>query len=266
VNVLVFDIETVPDVEAGARLHDLAGLDDADIAKAMMHLRQMEAGTDFLRHHLHKIVAIAVVLRSNDTVKVWSLGTPESTEAELIERFYAGLDRYSPTLVSWNGGGFDLPVLNYRSLLHGVQAPRYWDTGTDDSSFRFNNYLNRFHERHTDLMDVMSGYQPRANVALDELATMLGLPGKMGMHGAEVWPQYQAGNLDAIRDYCETDVLNTYLIYLRFELIRGRLTPSQYSDECDALRSALVTDGRSHLELFLQNWRSASPAPDDVTD
>lgn len=259
-NVLVFDIETVPDVAGGARLYGLDGLSDGDAAKAMQHLRQTEAGTDFLRHHLHRVVAISVVLRSGDGVRVWSLGSEQSDEPELLRRFFEGIERYSPTLVSWNGSGFDLPVLHYRCLLHGVAAPRYWETGAEDSAFRYNNYLNRFHERHTDLMDVLSGYQPRAAVGLDDLATLLGLPGKMGMHGSAVWDHFQAGELAAIRDYCETDVLNTYLVYLRFELMRGRLDEARYAAECRLLREALVADGREHLQRFLGAWTDVQAA------
>jgi 3'-5' exonuclease len=253
-NVLVFDIETVPDVEGGARLYDLDGLAPDEAAKAMTHIRQMEAGTDFLRHYLHRIVAISVVMRSADRLNVWSLGSEASSESDLVARFFDGIARYSPTLVSWNGSGFDLPVLHYRALRHGIEAPRYWEAGAEDSSFRWNNYLNRFHERHTDLMDMLSGYQPRASASLDAMATLLGFPGKLGMSGAHVFEAYQAGNLAGIRDYCETDVLNTYLIYLRFELFRGRLDRRAYALECARVRQMLADDGRKHLEDFLNAW------------
>lgn len=255
-NVFVFDIETVPDVEAGRRLHALEGLNDKDVAEVMYHLRRQETGgSDFLRLHLQKIVAISAVLRTRDTVKVWSLGEPDAPEQELIQRFYDGIDRFTPTLVTWNGGGFDLPVLHYRALLHGIAAPRYWDTGDDNREFRWNNYLNRYHDRHTDLMDVLSGFQARATAPLDDIATLLGFPGKMGMHGAQVWDSYQRGDIIGIRNYCETDVLNTYLVYLRFELIRGRLTAESYAEECQRLRDALIKENKIHLGEFLQAWR-----------
>ncbi len=253
-NVFVFDIETVPDVDAGRRLYDLDGLQDAEIAEIMFHKQREASDNDFLRHHLHRVVAISVVLRSADRLKLWSLGDAASPEHELIQRFFDGLDRYSPTLVSWNGSGFDLPVLHYRSLLHGIVASRYWETGADDSSFRWNNYLSRFHERHTDLMDVLSGHQPRASVSLQDMALLLGLPGKLGMHGALVWEHYLAGDVEGIRNYCETDVLNTFLVYLRFELIRGRLTEEAYQRECDRLRTTLEEDGRPHVAEFLHAW------------
>lgn len=253
-NVFVFDIETVPDVEAGRRFYDLGDLGDDQVANVMFHKQRQVSGSEFLRHHLHRIVTISVALRSGDRFKIWSLGDEQSGERELIERFFDGVDRYSPTLVSWNGGGFDLPVLHYRALRHGVRAPRYWETGDDDSSFRWNNYLNRFHYRHTDLMDVLSGYQARAAAPLDEVATLVGLPGKLGMRGSDVWPRFQAGEIGAIRDYCETDVLNTYLIYLRFELIRGRLEEDTYDIECELVRASLSNESKPHFTAFLNAW------------
>ena len=253
-NVLVFDIETIPDVDSGRRLHDLEGLSDKEIANILFHLRRQETGNDFLRLHLQRIVAISIVYRGRDNVRVWSLGEEDADEAEIVQRFFDGIDKFTPTLVSWNGGGFDMPVLHYRALLHGISAPRYWETGDNDQSFRWNNYLSRYHSRHTDLMDVLAGFQPRANAPLDEIATMLGFPGKMGMDGSKVWDAYQNGQIKAIRDYCETDVLNTYLVYLRFELIRGNLDPGEYEAECRLLRTMLRESEQPHLLEFEQAW------------
>ncbi len=261
-NVFVFDIETVPDVSGARRLWDLDGLSDADVAKVMHAKRQQETDgqTDFLRHHLQRVVAISVVFRHDDRLRCWSLGEEGADEAELVRRFFDGLERYTPTLVSWNGGGFDLPVLHYRALVHGIAAPRYWDVGGEDPSFRYNNYLGRFHWRHIDLMDVLSGYQPRASASLDQVATLLGFPGKLGMTGADVWPCYLAGGLAEIRAYCETDVLNTYLVYLAFERMRGVLLDHQYHTELDRLRAYLGEGDRPHFLEFLAAWPAGDPS------
>lgn len=252
--VLAFDIETIPDVEAFRRLEALDGIDDADVARVMLHKRRQESGSEFLRLHLHRVVAVSCVLRRGDDFKVWTLGEEDSTEAELVERFFDGINRLTPTLVSWNGSGFDLPVLNYRALLHGVGASRFWDTGEDDQSFRWNNYLSRFHWRHIDLMDVLSGFQARANAPLDEVAQILGAPGKLGMDGSKVWDAWQAGELPRIRDYCETDALNTWLVYLRFELMRGHFDATRFRAECDLVMRTLEQAGRPHLDEFLAHW------------
>src|SRR5262245_17451525 len=130
--VLAFDIETVPDIQGLRRLHGLDGtLTDKDVADMAFTLRRQTTGGDFLPLHLHRVVAIACALRDRDSVRVWSLGSEADGEAELVQRFFDGISKYTPQLVSWNGGGFDLPVLHYRALIHGVKARRYWDVGDD---------------------------------------------------------------------------------------------------------------------------------------
>lgn len=257
--VLVFDIETIPDVQSGRKLYDLHGLSDADTAAALFAIRREKVGHDFLPHHLQQIIAISLVLAKPQQVTVWSLGDEQSNEAELIQRFFSGIEKHTPTLVSWNGNGFDLPVLHYRALLHGISAPTYWENGEQISSFRWSNYLNRFHYRHLDLMDILAGYQNKAFAPLDEIAHMLGFPGKIGMHGGQVWPTYQAGDLGKIRTYCETDVLNTYGVYLHFERMRGSLSPNEYQQAMETLRTYLHTEAphKPHIAEFLQHWESA---------
>jgi predicted PolB exonuclease-like 3'-5' exonuclease len=249
-----FDIETIPDVEFGRRMWDLGGLSDEDVASAMFFKQQQKSGNEFLPLHQHRIVAISVALRTADTFRVWSLGDEAADEAELVRRFYDGIDRYTPDLISWNGGGFDLPVLHYRALKHGVQAPRYWEMGDGDREFRYNNYLSRFHWRHVDLMDVLAGFQPRARASLDQAAVLLGYPGKLGMSGDKVWDCYLGGGIRDIRDYCETDVINTWLVYLRFEHMRGNLDQAGLARELDLVRETLTTMGEPHLNEFLAAW------------
>ena len=256
---LVFDIETIPDTELGRRLLDIGPeLSDEDVAKAMSFKRLQETQSDFLPLYQHRIVAISVVLRRADQLKVWSLGEEDSDEAELIRRFFKGLEQYTPDLVSWNGSGFDLPVLHYRSLRHGVAAPAYWETGDEITSFRYNNYLNRYHWRHLDLMDVLSGFQPRARAGLDDIAVMLGFPGKMGLKGDQVWPTWQQGGIGRIRDYCETDVLNTYLVYLQFQHLRGLIDDAGLASEQQRLREVLEASDAAHLQRFLAAWNPGS--------
>ncbi|HUG73058.1 MAG TPA: 3'-5' exonuclease [Steroidobacteraceae bacterium] len=253
-NQLVFDIETVPDVDYGRRALGLDGLPDAQVAAAMFTLRREHTGSDFLPLEQQRVVAIACLLRRGDSVKLWSLGDTASTERELLERFFDGIERLTPDLVSWNGGGFDLPVMHYRCLLHGVRAARYWETGDEDSAFRYNNYLSRFHWRHLDLMDVLSGFQLRGRASLANIALLLGLPGKLGFSGAQVWDAFRAGNIEGIRRYCETDVLNTFLVLLAFERMRGRVTPQGYEVECARVRELLAASGEPHHKEFLAAW------------
>jgi predicted PolB exonuclease-like 3'-5' exonuclease len=253
--ILVFDIETVPDIAGLRRARQFpAALSDAAVEDAYTQQRRAQTGSDFMPHHLQKVVAIACALRDGGGLKIASVGSPEDGEAELIRRFFDLIDKYTPQLVSWNGGGFDLPVLNYRALIHGITAARFWDWGDDDREFKFNGYLGRYHTRHLDLMDVLAMYQPRASAGLDVMARLCGFPGKLGMDGSEVNAAVQQGRLDDVRRYCETDVMNTFLLYLRFRLLRGELTADDYAKECAFAREKITAIDAPHWREFIAAW------------
>ena len=253
--VLVFDIETVPDVAGIRLLYDLgADLTDYEVAEFAFQRRRAATGNDFLPLHLQRVIVISCLLRAENQIRVWSLAEPASNEGELIQRLFDGIEKYIPQLISWNGGGFDLPVLHYRGLVHGVVAPRYWELGEDDREFKWNNYISRYHLRHLDLMDVLALYQPRANAPLDELAKLMGLPGKQGMNGSEVWTAFRDGGIEDIRRYCETDVANTYLVFQRFQLMRGRVSRKEHDDDLRQVREALAALDQPHWREFLANW------------
>ena len=259
--ILAFDIETVPDAHAIRTLHDFPNdISDADVVEYALQKRRAQNGSDFLPLHLHRVVAISCCLRwSEDKVHVSTIGKTEDDEATVLRKFYDLLERYTPQLVSWNGGGFDLPVLHYRSLIHGISAARYWDMGDgdfgDSRDFKWNNYLSRYHMRHCDLMDVLAMYNGRANAPLDQMAKLCGFPGKMGMDGSKVWDAFQQGQLQEIRDYCETDAANTYLMFMRFQLLRGVYNPQEYQAEIDRLYHHLNAQPQEHWQQFCQMWQ-----------
>ncbi len=257
-NVFSFDIETIPDVDFGRQVFGLEDLSDKKVGYVMQTKRREETGSEFLSLEQQRVVAISVALRSRDSFKVWSLGDANSSEEEIIRRFFDGIDKYTPDLVSWNGSGFDLPVLHYRALKYGIAAPRYWEKGDEDQSFRWNNYISRYHWRHIDVMDVLSGFQGRGRASLQNVATLLNLPGKLGMSGDKVWDCWLDGGIEDIRNYCETDVLNTFLVYLRFELMRGHLSREQYVHENQVIRDYLTEHSKPHFKEFLAAWPEAA--------
>lgn len=253
--VLVFDIETIPDIDGLRRLHETpSSVSDEALLAQVQAERREKTGSDFLPLYLQKIVAIACVFCDAQGFRVKSLGQLDSNEAHLVQQFFKIIDYYTPQLVSWNGSGFDLPVLHYRSLLHGVASPRYWDNGDDNRDFKFNNYLSRYHTRHLDLMDVLAAYNGRANAPLDQLAKLCGFPGKLGMDGSQVYDAWQAGLGDEIRNYCETDVVNTYLLYCRYRLLRGELDANAYEQALMQVRQALQALQQPHWEEYLSLW------------
>lgn len=256
-NLLAFDIETVPDTDGGRRIYNLSNATEEDTAEILFHYRreQTDGRSDFLSHFLHRVVAIAVIERRGQNLEIHSLGDTNSPEQELVAQFFELVAATRPVLISWNGRRFDQPVLHYRALLHGISCPAYWDRGERDREFKWNNYLGRYHLRHVDLMDVLSGYNMQAAASLDDLSRLVGLPGKVGMHGDEVWQHYQNDGIKDIRNYCEIDALNTYLLYLRYSHIQGALGTDAYRDEVRRVRRLLGNSPEPHLNTYLQAWQ-----------
>ncbi len=254
--VLVFDIETIPDVD-GLRALRGAGptLGDAELLAAETAERAAAGKGEMLPHYLQRVLVISCVFRNAKGLTVQSFSAGEvAEEGSIVQTFFDKIEKHQPQLVSWNGGGFDLPVLHYRGLRHGVVADKYWDLGEDDREFKWNNYISRYHTRHLDLMDLLALYQPRANAPLDAMAKLCGFPGKLGMDGSQVHAAFLDGRLDDIRRYCETDVMNTYLLYCRFQKMRGGFTAAEYEHEVAHVREVLGASAEPHWVEYLAAW------------
>jgi len=256
--VLVFDIESIPDIEGLRALRgESVETSDEQVYAAWLAERKEKGQSDFMPLHLQRILVISVVFRNADGLRIHSFVDHDgASEGKVVQTFFNSIEKHQPQLVSWNGGGFDLPVLHYRGLRHGVEASKYWDMGEDDREFKWNNYISRYHMRHLDLMDLLAMYSPKNNAPLDALAKLCGFPGKLGMDGSQVYAQYLAGQLEDIRRYCETDVMNTYLVYCRFQKMRGGFTEAEYEQEIAYVKETLgqlaATEG--HWDEYLKAW------------
>lgn len=254
--ILVFDIETVPDVQIGKRLYpELAELDDETALNKLIEQRESEVGNPFMPLPLHKIACLSVLWISQGKMTLKTLSLKDHTEVEMLQTFFNAIDKL-PTLVSWNGKGFDIPVMTYRALKHGLSAPKLFAEHTGE--MKYNNYINRYHDRHTDLMlkTAMNGTYQK----LDIVATSCGLAGKQAIDGYDVVPMVQAGEWEKLTTYCESDVLNTWLLYLRYLTLVGKMTFDeshaweQYTREyLQSLKNA--DDGLRH-QAFLDNWQT----------
>lgn len=256
--VLVFDIESIPDVEGLRALRGAApGDTDEQVYAAWLAERKEKGQSDFMPLHLQRILVISCVFRNAEGLRIHSFVDRDgASEGKVIQNFFHSIEKHVPQLVSWNGGGFDLPVLHYRGLRHGVEANKYWDMGEDDREFKWNNYIGRYHMRHLDLMDLLAMYSPKNNAPLDAMAKLCGFPGKLGMDGSQVYAQYLAGQTDEIRRYCETDVMNTYLLYCRFQQMRGGFTPTEYEAEIAFVKETLgnLAPNEAHWQEYLAAW------------
>lgn len=251
---LVFDIETIPDLNGIRRLFSPLPTDDVQAIEHVLALRRENNNSDMLPHYLQQIVTISCVFRDSQQLKVCSLGQENDEESKLIKTFFAIIKCHEPNLISWNGGGFDLPVLHYRSLIHNIDASQYWELGDENRDYRYNNYINRYHHRHIDLMDLLARYQPRANAPLDALAKLCGFPGKLGIDGSQVWETFRLGKIAEIRAYCETDVMNTYLLYCRFQKMRGLISADAYNQEIECVKNYLKDTSGEHWQEYLAKF------------
>ncbi len=250
--ILVFDIETIPDVETGRRLYPtLKGLDDADALSALTALRQAEAGTDFMRLPLHKVACLSFLWFDGASFRLKSLSLETMSEDQILATFLRAFDK-KPTLVSWNGAGFDIPVIMYRAMHHKLSAPALFNPAVKP------DYLYRYGEMHIDLMDKMSLYNGYQRQKLDTIASLCGFAGKGDIDGSQVVPMVQAGDWQKLTTYCESDVLNTWLIYLRWLILTGKMDTPAADGLIDAtygfVESLTNGDGSLRHQGFLDAW------------
>ena len=202
-------------------------------------------GDKFPKHIYHSIICIgALVARREDTHwAVTALGAPhigERSEKELIIGFVNRIAELSPQLVTFNGSGFDLPVLRYRAMIHAIPA----------IGLTARPYFHRYSQDAIDLCDVLSSFSSQAKVSLHELCRVMGLPGKPnGISGADVERYHREGRIREIADYCESDVLNTYRVWLRYELFRGGLSYEAFRASEDNLVQFINLRGNTKPHL-----------------
>ena len=266
-NLLVFDIETVPDADAA---FNLTGFDDPDTAARRAeieryHLDITGGKNAFPRQPFHKVVAIsflrAEIVREAGSEAFFlqelrTGGTEKSNEKELVAGFFKFFEHHKPRLVSFNGRTFDLPVLKYRAMKYGLSATFLHSAGD-----KWNSYTSRYSaDWHCDLLEVLSDYGASARIRLNEACAIMGFPGKFGVDGSKVAEMFDSGRVGEIRDYCETDVLNTYLVYLRHRLHAGGLSLEGYNRAVADVISLIEAEGaeRPHLTAFLDAWGEAS--------
>jgi len=238
--LIIFDTETIPD----AARHE---------------------GDGFPKPPFHQVVAISFLeahIEQNDSGSFYAVdllrtgGDLGYTEAQLIKGFFAYIEKKKPRLVTFNGRGFDLPVLKYRAMKHEVSAP--WFANGES---KWENYGYRYSVHwHCDLMDALADFGATKVTSMEEVCGLLGIPGKLGMDGTQVKDFFEAGKLADIRDYCETDVLSTYLIFLRYALFRGELTAAGHAASIENLRAYLDSERgtRLHLGRFVDAWTASA--------
>jgi len=265
-DVIVFDIETVVDADAARRLLRLPDLSDFEARDALSDyfLEKTDGRNDFPRQPFHQVVAISyghlirepgeegseLVMR-----RLATGGDANSSEQEMLEGFFQLIEKRAPQLVSFNGRGFDVPVLKYRAMAHNLSCPRWFREGD-----KWNNYESRYsRDYHCDLLEILSDFGASARCSMDEVAASFNVPGKLETAGDNVREMFESGQIEAIRNYCETDVLTTMLIFLRHQLFTGALTEGAYARAIFGVRNYLEIESVAHPHLaeYLKVWDQA---------
>jgi len=266
-SLFVFDIETIPDTDA---VPNLTGFTEPDLAARRAeleryHLEITDGRNSFPRQPFHRVVAISFLeaeIEYAGAQEIYYLkelrsgGEAGFDEAQLLQGFFQYFEHLKPRLVSFNGRTFDLPVLKYRAMVHGIAAP--WLYGAGD---KWNSYKSRYAmDWHCDLLDVLRDYGASTAIKLSEVCAVMGFPGKFGADGSKVAEMIDTGDIQGVRDYCETDVLNTYLVYLRTMLHRGTVTREGYNRAVADVITMIEQAGndRPHLGSFMEAWGKAA--------
>lgn len=265
-HLLVFDIETVPDTDAVYNLTGETFSTDDERREALenYHLGVTDGKNGFPRQMFHKVVAISVLSAEieylDDGTESYSLkhlgSNHKDVEKDVVAGFFKYITQLKPRLISYNGRGFDLPVLKYRAMAHGIAAPWFYRAGN-----KWESYQSRYSaDWHCDLLEVLSDFGASSRAKLNEVCAVMGLPGKFGVDGSQVQSMYSSGQLQAIRDYCETDVLNTYLVYLRTMQHQGRISTPSYNRAVAEVIHYIESHGEEKPSLleFMAAWADAS--------
>ena len=220
---LVFAIHTVPDIETGAKKYNLGDLDDKSALKAMMHLYQ-QSGKDELPHYMQRIVAISMIFRGKGvTLELNTISDDVNSEAVLLRNFFKNIAKYTvPTLISWNSKDVDMPILKYRCIKHEISIPHLIATPP----------LSLTHE--------ISSFYAKASTSQENIMSLLGLEYEPAFSTETVWRHWGKGELELIKNNCTFKALNSYRVYLRYQLLIGEVTHSHFRHESERIEKWII--------------------------
>lgn len=248
--ICIFDCETIPDVVLARSKFGIDG-DDFEVSKKAFEIQEEKSGYSFLPLPFHQVVAISAVI-ADDFGKFDKVSSIHGeNEKEMIENFLNFINKKEPKLVSFNGRSFDIPMLMVRAMKYNLSCPAYFEKENRElNKSKWDNYRSRYSDRfHVDLMDHIGEFGAVRGLKLDTLCKMAGLPGKYDVHGDEVTELYYNQEIKKIKEYCESDVLNTYWLYLKYELLKGNLTQDDYVMNLDNFQERLDAD-KSYTKIF----------------
>ena len=265
-NVVVFDIEWVPDPASGRRIYKVPDTASDDEVLEVMWREGGATPEDprpYLKTVMCRIVSIAAVVRKRvrsevrlELVSLHGLHDGAQPEGKIIRQFLEAVGNLGAQLVGFNSSNADLPILFQRALANRVTAPTFCHR--PDKPWEGADYFARYSDFNIDLKNEVGGFG-KATPSLHELAATLGIPGKLGTNGADVVDLWRSGDFRRIVEYNQFDALSTYLVWLRSAYFSGRLTEDAFVHEEQLLERLLdqeIADGSEHLGAFLDAWKA----------
>ncbi len=258
VKYLIFDIETVGDGDLIQKVrYPYENLTPREAVTKYRRQLMEETGKDVLpgTFVLPVSVAIAKVAADYRLTEITVLDAPAFRPQEIVRRFWQGWQHYDrPTLVTFNGRGYDMPIMELAAYRFGISVPAWFNV--DSKSFEQSR--NRYnHEAHLDLQDLLSNFGAfRMSGGLNLLASLINKPGKSGVDGSQVQDMYWNGQVEQINDYCRCDVLDTYFVFLRSRVLIGRLTLQEEATLTQMTREMLDEQAEDHVAYkhYLATW------------
>jgi 3'-5' exonuclease len=258
VKYLIFDIETVGDGDLIQKVrYPYENLTPREAVTKYRRQLMEETGKDVLpgTFVLPVSVAIAKVAADYRLTELTVLDAPAFRPQEIVRRFWQGWQHYDrPTLVTFNGRGYDVPIMELAAYRYGLSVPAWFNV--DSKSFEQSR--NRYnHEAHLDLQDLLTNFGAfRMSGGLNLLASLINKPGKSGIDGSQVQDMYWNGQVEQINDYCRCDVLDTYFVFLRSRVLIGRLTLQEEATLTQMTREMLEEQAENHAAYkhYLATW------------
>ena len=255
---LIFDIEAVADGDLVSRIrYPQDGLSAVEAVARYRAELLADTGKDVLptTFMLPISVAIAKVDAQYKLLDLVTLDAPQYRPAVITRLFWQGWNHYQrPTLVSFNGRGYDLPVLELAAFRYGYSVPAWFNV----DARTYEQARNRYNaDAHLDLYDLLSNFGAGRMVGgLNLLANLIGKPGKTGVDGSKVQDMYYAGELGPINDYCRCDVLDTYFVFLRTRVLLGKLTLEAEHNLVQSAKTLLEREATSipAYAEYLSHW------------
>lgn len=274
--ICVFDIETVPDIELVRQYYELdSSLSEIEVCQHAFSAQKEKSGSEFLPIYWHRVVSIASVIcdEYGKFIKVGNFGkkSAESTETKsnadssafahladeraILSDFLRFINSKEPRLVSFNGRGFDLPTIMLRAMKYNLSAFGYFESeNASKTKNKWENYRARYSEKwHTDLLECLGNFGSVRNLNLDNVCKMLGIVGKYEVSGGDVYSlYYDKKDIEKIDFYCQSDVLNTYWLYLKYAILKDELRLEDYAGILEDFKEKLPKD-REYSQAFIAN-------------